>query len=470
MMSQWRASGAMVPRIIFVLSLVVFSPRLREVSHLHSLLGWETVMESTLSGPTFTFLNIHHGNASSISTSLSLATTNTNHNTSLTTTTTTTLTSIASNHLLYPSVDKQHDSHTNGSIPLVSTCRDFFSKGQASCADDPLIPNPTLLQNSPWTTRTNDNNNNSTIPSWGAFCTTSRESSNRPGKKPKQKIRTKDLLQLIHIRQALEEECWWKDDTDNNKKVVLDHPGARTTIHGCTVGIIFPRSLVSYCSCGVVWGDDDTTYDSSKKKKNQRDISGDDDDDDAGDKKKHGGKNISFFFQGKLTQQRKGESWLMSFYMEDNTTTGKRNATGSTTNSSANDYTSNGRPNNDTVIIFTNSGRNIRKSTGRYDYDYYDRLRQSRFALSPDGDYPWTYRFLEGIMCGAIPIISPRNSNDSGGSTPLEQEVGYEYCVAGQPCPFISNETARQEAARRNWMHFIPRHSLIELKRHTNEA
>lgn len=40
-----------------------------------------------------------------------------------------------------------------------------------------------------------------------------------------------------------------------------------------------------------------------------------------------------------------------------------------------------------------------------WDDAYYNTLGDSRFVLCPDGDFIWTYRFFEGVLCGAIPII-----------------------------------------------------------------
>ena len=54
----------------------------------------------------------------------------------------------------------------------------------------------------------------------------------------------------------------------------------------------------------------------------------------------------------------------------------------------------------------TNShrGRN-KKIKYTVDYDYYQSLSRSKFALAPVGECPWSYRFFEAIMCGAIPIL-----------------------------------------------------------------
>ena len=40
-----------------------------------------------------------------------------------------------------------------------------------------------------------------------------------------------------------------------------------------------------------------------------------------------------------------------------------------------------------------------------WDKNYYNFLLKSKFVLCPSGDYVWTYRFFEAIMCGAIPIV-----------------------------------------------------------------
>ncbi|HEY4247090.1 MAG TPA: exostosin family protein [Lacunisphaera sp.] len=40
-----------------------------------------------------------------------------------------------------------------------------------------------------------------------------------------------------------------------------------------------------------------------------------------------------------------------------------------------------------------------------WDEEYFRILASSQFVLCPGGDYPWSYRFFESILCGAIPII-----------------------------------------------------------------
>lgn len=54
-------------------------------------------------------------------------------------------------------------------------------------------------------------------------------------------------------------------------------------------------------------------------------------------------------------------------------------------------------------INFTNNGRHFPRKA--WDEEYFNRLLNSKFVLCPDGDFVWTYRFFEAIICGAIPIV-----------------------------------------------------------------
>ena len=40
-----------------------------------------------------------------------------------------------------------------------------------------------------------------------------------------------------------------------------------------------------------------------------------------------------------------------------------------------------------------------------YDNNYYATLCKTKFGLCPVGECPWSYRFFESIMCGAIPVL-----------------------------------------------------------------
>ena len=40
-----------------------------------------------------------------------------------------------------------------------------------------------------------------------------------------------------------------------------------------------------------------------------------------------------------------------------------------------------------------------------WDMEYFNFMLKSEYVLCPSGDYVWTYRFFEAVMCGAIPIV-----------------------------------------------------------------
>jgi hypothetical protein len=43
-----------------------------------------------------------------------------------------------------------------------------------------------------------------------------------------------------------------------------------------------------------------------------------------------------------------------------------------------------------------------------WDDEYFRTMARAKFVLCPRGDYPWTYRFFEAAMCGAIPLVEER--------------------------------------------------------------
>lgn len=64
---------------------------------------------------------------------------------------------------------------------------------------------------------------------------------------------------------------------------------------------------------------------------------------------------------------------------------------------------------NDILIWSSNRGRKF--PIKAWDEEYYKVLSNSEFVLCPNGDFIWTYRFYEAILCGAIPIIESKCSN-----------------------------------------------------------
>jgi hypothetical protein len=55
------------------------------------------------------------------------------------------------------------------------------------------------------------------------------------------------------------------------------------------------------------------------------------------------------------------------------------------------------------IIRSSSSGRSWPEKA--WDQGYVSLLGSSQFALCPDGDFIWTYRFFEATMAGAIPIV-----------------------------------------------------------------
>ncbi len=56
-------------------------------------------------------------------------------------------------------------------------------------------------------------------------------------------------------------------------------------------------------------------------------------------------------------------------------------------------------------VVFWSSNRGRVFPLKAWDEEYFRLLADSQFVLCPSGNYVWTYRFFESIMCGAIPII-----------------------------------------------------------------
>jgi len=57
----------------------------------------------------------------------------------------------------------------------------------------------------------------------------------------------------------------------------------------------------------------------------------------------------------------------------------------------------------DATVINSFNGRDDR--TKPLDKWYFEEMAKAKFVLCPNGDFTWTYRFFEAILCGAIPII-----------------------------------------------------------------
>ena len=57
---------------------------------------------------------------------------------------------------------------------------------------------------------------------------------------------------------------------------------------------------------------------------------------------------------------------------------------------------------NKSHYVFQNKYKRL---TNDYDENYFQIMRQSKFALCPGGGGLWSFRFFEAMLCGAFPII-----------------------------------------------------------------
>jgi Exostosin family len=56
-------------------------------------------------------------------------------------------------------------------------------------------------------------------------------------------------------------------------------------------------------------------------------------------------------------------------------------------------------------FLFWSSDRGRKFPIKAWDEEYFKVLSNSQYVLCPSGDYTWSYRFFESILCGAIPIV-----------------------------------------------------------------
>lgn len=77
------------------------------------------------------------------------------------------------------------------------------------------------------------------------------------------------------------------------------------------------------------------------------------------------------------------------------------------------------------TIIESGAGRDF--PTKAYDPDYFDKMARTKFALVPNGvSFPWSYRFFEAVLSGAVPLVEE----------PLPLYDGYKFFIIGQPHEF----------------------------------
>jgi len=70
-------------------------------------------------------------------------------------------------------------------------------------------------------------------------------------------------------------------------------------------------------------------------------------------------------------------------------------------------------------IYRSNRGRLVTKKFD-LDLEYYQELGRTKFGLSPTNECPWSYRFFESIMCGAIPVLGDKDFD-------FNTELGFKF-------------------------------------------
>ena len=102
-------------------------------------------------------------------------------------------------------------------------------------------------------------------------------------------------------------------------------------------------------------------------------------------------------------------------------------------------------------ITFTDHGREIAKDY--YDVEYYQEMANSMFTICPQGDFKWTYRFLEAIMCRSIPIIERGSEH--------EQCEGFTFFYSDRTTEELMSQW-NESALTKNYDLFLKRHTLLD--------
>ena len=92
-------------------------------------------------------------------------------------------------------------------------------------------------------------------------------------------------------------------------------------------------------------------------------------------------------------------------------------------------------------------------SEGNIDFDagYYRAMSKSKFVLCPAGDGLWSMRFLEAIMCKAIPII---NKPEEAWRSKAESRLDYKYYLATEKPEY------KEDWVEHNYKIFLDHHTF----------
>lgn len=86
-----------------------------------------------------------------------------------------------------------------------------------------------------------------------------------------------------------------------------------------------------------------------------------------------------------------------------------------------------------------------------FDESYFSIMARSKFALCPAGDAPWSMRFLEAIMCRALPIVETAEHTYR---SDLEAQLGYKFYLAHEVHVY------RQDWVEHNYEIFLKFHTF----------
>ncbi len=79
-----------------------------------------------------------------------------------------------------------------------------------------------------------------------------------------------------------------------------------------------------------------------------------------------------------------------------------------------------------------------------WDENYYLIMSNSEFVLCPSGDFVWTYRFFEAILCGAIPIVEEVCNSYSGFRFKFMSDDAKEYTWSEEDAEYNYNLCVRR--------------------------
>jgi len=112
------------------------------------------------------------------------------------------------------------------------------------------------------------------------------------------------------------------------------------------------------------------------------------------------------------------------------------------------------------VRNFTKQQRLYADDQVPFDETYFRTLCSSEFTLAPAGDLPYSYRFVEAIFCGSIPIVDKEKYANAEhhqywAKVKLSTKIGWEFYTPDRVGPY--NVTM----AAQNYVKAIRYHTLI---------